>query len=234
MRIELQESAQGLTAAYQAASPFPHAVIDGLFSEAVLDRALADFPPAADPHWRRFENAQERKQGFDYRTPLGADLQSLMYFLNSAPMLEFLEQLTAIEGLIPDPYFGGAGPHQLQPGGFLKLHADFNWHPKLRLDRRLNLLVYLNRDWHEDYGGHLELWDSEVTRCEQRILPVFNRAVVFSTTDTSFHGNPQPLSCPRGRCRRSLSMYYYTNGRPAAEQSAPHDTIFRKSHEDEW
>ncbi len=85
--------------------------------------------------------------------------------MNSAPVLQFLEALTGIEGLIPDPYFGGAGPHQILPGGFLKVHADFNWHPMLKLDRRLNLLVYLNRDWREEYGGHLELWDTKAERC---------------------------------------------------------------------
>src|SRR5215210_1660828 len=143
-------------------------------------------------------------------------------------------QPAEIEGLIPDPYFGGAGPHQILPGGFLKVHVDFNRHPLLQLDRRLNLLVYLKEDWEEAYGGHLELWDREMTRCERKILPVFNRTVVFSTTDFSFHGHPVPLSCPEGRSRKSVSFYYYTNGRPAEERSEPHDTIFRKTHEHDW
>ena len=114
------------------------------------------------------------------------------------------------------------------------MHTDFNWHPKLRLDRRLNLLVYLNKDWKEEYGGHLELWDREMSHCEQKILPVFNRTVVFSTTDFSYHGHPTPLACPEGMSRKSVSFYYYTNGRPEEERSAPHDTIFRKTHEQEW
>ena len=73
-----------------------------------------------------------------------------------------------------------------------------------------------------------------MTRCEQKILPVFNRTVVFSTTDFSYHGHPTPLACPEGRSRKSVSFYYYTNGRPDEERSAPHDTIFRKTHEQEW
>ena len=81
--------------------------------------------------------------------------------MNSLRVLLFLEALTGIEGLIPDPYFGGGGPHQIQPGGFLKIHADFNVHPQLKLDRRLNMLIYLNKDWREEYGGHLELWDRD-------------------------------------------------------------------------
>ncbi len=111
-------------------------------------------------------------------------------------------------------------------GGFLKVHADFNWHPKLKLDRRLNVLIYLNRDWKDEYGGALELWDRSMTGPEKSVLPVFNRTVVFSTTDFSYHGHPHPLACPEATTRKSVSLYYYSNGRPDEEKSAPHDTIF--------
>src|SRR5262249_10915505 len=94
-------------------------------------------------------------------------------------------------------------------------------------DRRLNLLVYLNRDWNDEYGGHLELWDPSMTRCVHKILPVFNRCVVFSTTDRSYHGHPTPLACPRDRNRKSIALYYYSNGRPQEERSESHSTLFR-------
>lgn len=225
--LRLHADPAALHPRYVAAAPFPHVVIDGLFDDDVLAAALAEFPRPDEMRWIEFDSPTEKKLGYSYRQPLGPRIEELMFRMNSAPVLEFLEALTGIDGLIPDPYFGGAGPHQIEPGGFLKVHADFNWHPKLRLDRRLNLLVYLNRDWREEYGGHLELWDAGVTRCVERILPVFNRTVVFSTTDVSFHGHPTPLACPTGRTRKSLSFYYYTNGRPEEERSAPHDTIFR-------
>ena len=217
-------------AAFGAADPFPHAIIDGLFPEDRLDAVLAAFPSPDDPGWRRFENPEEKKLGFDHRTSAVAEpILRFMELMNSWRALEFLESLTGISGLVPDPYFGGGGPHQILPGGFLKVHADFNWHPILKLDRRLNVLVYLNREWREEWGGHLELWDRGMTRCVKRILPVFNRTVVFSTTDVSFHGHPHPLACPPGRTRKSMSFYYYSNGRPDAERSAPHDTIFRET-----
>ena len=145
--------------------------------------------------------------------------------MSSPPVLRFLEALTGIEGLIPDPYFGGAGPHQILPGGFLKVHADFNWHPLLKLDRRLNLLVYLNKDWREEYGGQLELWDRDMARCERQILPVFNRTVVFSTTDFSFHGHPRPLACPGGE-EPQVGLVLLLHQRPArggALGAARHD-----------
>ena len=106
------------------------------------------------------------------------------------------------------------------------MHADFNVHPKLKLDRRLNMLIYLNKDWREEYGGHLELWDQSGKTCRKRILPMFNRTVVFSTTDRSFHGHPHPLTCPPGMTRKSVSLYYYTAGRPPEERSVAHDTLF--------
>ncbi|TYO60757.1 2OG-Fe(II) oxygenase, partial [Bradyrhizobium hipponense] len=141
--------------------------------------------------------------------------------------LGFLERLTGIEGLIPDPYLLGGGLHMIPRGGRLAIHADFNIHKKLRLDRRLNLLLYLNYDWKEEWGGALELWDKDVKTKERAYLPIANRMVVFSTTDTAYHGHPDPLRSPKGKYRRSIALYYYTNGRPEDERSADHSTIFR-------
>jgi hypothetical protein len=140
--------------------------------------------------------------------------------------------LTGISGLIPDPYLEGGGLHQIERDGFLKVHADFNVHAKLRLDRRLNFILYLNQDWREEYNGHLELWDRGMTRCVRKVLPVCNRAVVFVTTDWSFHGHPEKLACPPGRTRKSVALYYYTNGRPAEERSAGHGVLWQERPSD--
>lgn len=197
------------------------------FDDADLEAVLRDFPSPGQMRWMRFDNPQEKKLGFFHESSTITDpVRRFLDAMNGFEMLLFLERLTGIEGLIPDPYFGGGGLHQIEPGGFLKVHADFNVHPKLHLDRRLNMLIYLNKDWREEYGGHLELWDREARMCRTRILPLFNRTVVFSTTDTSFHGHPHPLTSPPGVTRKSVSLYYYTAGRPGAEQSKPHDTLF--------
>ena len=221
---------------YIAAQPFPHIVLDQLFSDEILDSVLAEFPGRNELDWASFDNPREKKLGLrpggDEDVP--EDIRRFLWSMGSPPILKFLEQLTGIEGLIPDPYLGGGGLHQIERGGFLKIHSDFNWHPKLRLDRRLNLLIYLNRDWREDFGGHLELWDREMKHTVQTILPCFNRTVIFSTTDTSYHGHPTPLTCPAGWSRKSASFYYYTAGRPEEERSEPHDTVFRKRSEEEW
>ena len=227
MPVALHADPEMLRRDYQQADPFPHAVIDGLFDDEELDAVLEDFPSPDGMRWMRFDNPQERKLGYFHESSAITDrVRRFLDAMNGFETLLFLERLTGIEGLIPDPYFGGGGLHQIEPGGFLKLHVDFNVHPKLRLDRRLNMLVYLNKDWAEEYGGHLELWDQALTACRRKVLPVFNRTVIFSTTDGSYHGHPHPLRSPAGVTRKSVSLYYYTADRPAEERSVAHDTLF--------
>ena len=228
-RVSLRRDPRELHAQYVAAEPFPHIVIDGLFDDADLDAVLADFPAPEAMRWVRFDNPLEKKLGFHHEQSAVSDrVRRFLDAMNGFEMLLFLEALTGIDGLIPDPYFAGGGLHQIEPGGFLKIHADFNVHPKLHLDRRLNMLIYMNKGWREPWGGHLELWDASMRECRVKIAPLFNRTVIFSTTDTSFHGHPHPLASPAGVTRKSVSFYYYTAGRPESERSAAHDTIFRE------
>lgn len=214
---------------YLSAQPFAHAVFDELVPGPVLDAVLAEFPSADRDAWVSYESENERKLASDRETPIGAATAQLLAELNSAAFVDFLEQLTGVTGLVPDPHFVGGGLHQIVPGGYLGIHVDFNRHPRTGLERRLNVLLYLNRDWKEEYGGALELWRAEPRRCERRILPVWGRLVVFSTTARSYHGHPEPLGCPEGMTRKSLALYYYSlapeatgNGRGPAS----HNTLF--------
>jgi len=177
--------------------------------------------------WTEFDKPTERKLAFDEVEKLPPSIREVLYFLNSRPMLQFLEVLTGIKGVIPDPYFVGGGLHQIKPGGNLEVHADFNFHTQLKLDRRINMLVYLNKDWKEEYGGHFELWNRDMSAAEQKILPLFNRCAIFSTTSFSYHGHPTPLSCPPDRTRKSMATYYYSNGRPEEEIGDAHSTLFQ-------
>ena len=215
--------------AYAQASPFPHIVIDDFLPAPWLEQILDEFPQPGAIDWQSFDATSERKLASKSEHQMGPMTRWLLYQFNASTVLKFLEILTGIEGLIPDPHLMGGGLHQIERGGYLKIHADFNRHPQLRLDRRLNFLLYLNQDWPEAYGGHLQLWDPGMTQCVQKILPIFNRCVIFSTTDYSYHGHPDPLTCPAGQTRKSLALYYYSNGRPASElaQADPHSTLFR-------
>jgi hypothetical protein len=225
----LHNFAQKYRESYESADPFPHVVIDNFLPEEALDRVRTEIPKPGDIRWIEFEDARGKKLASKAETQLGPATRFLLYQLNSSVFVDFLEELTGISGLVPDPHFWGGGVHQIIPGGFLKIHADFNRHPRLKLDRRLNFLLYLNRDWREQWGGHLELWDRNMTECRKKILPVFGRCVIFSTTDFANHGHPDPLACPEGETRKSLALYYYSNGRPREEISGRHyATPFRR------
>lgn len=223
----MNELAVSANTEYRNAKPYPHVVFDNFFDPEILDQVLGEFPAPSAIRWQQFDNAHEIKLASAAETSFGPATRLLMYHLNSITFLEFLSKVTGIENLIPDPTFQGGGLHQIVRGGKLGLHADFNNHSRYNLDRRLNLLVYLNKNWREDYGGHLQLWDRDMRNCEAKVLPVFNRVMVFGTTDYTFHGHPDPLQCPEGMTRKSLALYYFSNGRPSEELSGEHSTLFR-------
>jgi 2OG-Fe(II) oxygenase superfamily len=213
---------------HRKADPFPHTVIDSFLPPELLHRVLEEFPSPSSPTWARYDDPLQKKLGSRDESTLGATTRQLLYAFNSAPFIQFLEELTGIAGLVPDPWFTGGGLHQIERGGKLAIHVDFNKHEHLALDRRINALLYLNEDWDEAWGGSLELWDREMKRAERKVAPLFNRLVVFNTTDFANHGHPDPLECPADRQRRSIALYYYTNGRPAAEVAHSHTTIFKR------
>ncbi|MCC6571039.1 MAG: 2OG-Fe(II) oxygenase [Chitinophagales bacterium] len=216
---ELLELGKQKNAEYMQADPFPSMYFDNLFDDDMLRKIIAEFPEIGkDKQDIKYENPNELKLATRGEYRFGPTTREFVHFLNSQPFLEFLQNLTGIkETLLPDPYLEGGGFHEIKPGGYLKMHVDFHKHKLTKLDRRLNILVYLNEDWKEEYGGHFELWERDMSKCAKKILPVFNRLAMFSTTDYSWHGLPDPLTCPPDRSRRSIALYYYTNGRPEGE-----------------
>jgi Rps23 Pro-64 3,4-dihydroxylase Tpa1-like proline 4-hydroxylase len=223
----LEELASVCSEAYRTAAPFPHLQISDFLPQAIADELLEEFAQPGTIAWKQHYHAHSRKLANNDLGQMGPRCREFLEQCNSPAMLRFLQRLTGIEGLIPDPYFVGGGLHQIERGGFLAVHADFNIHPQLKLHRRINMLLYLNRDWQEEYGGHLELWDRAMKGCRQKILPEFNRVVVFNTDDDSFHGHPDPLQCPEGRTRKSLALYYYTAG-PQSVGAEPHSTLYQQ------
>jgi hypothetical protein len=213
---------------YATAEPYPHAALDDFLPAEVCAQVLEEFPRPGQIDWLKFERHHSQKLATRGDGQFGERTRELLRQLNGPAFLQFLEALTGIEGLIPDPYFEGGGLHQIERGGHLKVHADFNWHRKLRLDRRINFILYLNKDWREEYGGHLELWDRSMSRCVRKVLPVFNRCVIFNTTSRAYHGHPERLACPPEHTRKSVALYYYTNGRPAEERADEHGTLWQE------
>jgi 2OG-Fe(II) oxygenase superfamily len=211
----LLEFAERQRQRFRSNQPFPHLVLDDFFPAGVLDDVVAELGDVQHEESRDFFAARNRYLTYDV-DQLAPTTQRLLIDLNSAAFCSFLETLTGIEGLISDASLFGGGFQEMGRGGYLKMHADFSWHERLRLDRRLNLLIYLNKAWQREWGGDLVLSDPELERFTA-IAPLFNRAVIFSVTDAAFHGVPDPIECPDGEARKALALYYYTAGRPAGE-----------------
>ena len=236
----LKEFAVQLMNQYGQAQPFPHIALDDFFPASLLrevgrefsDQRVVEFEEICSRHQRsscqKFIN--EKKTGVHDVWKMGPCTQLAFMLLRSPQFVSFLELVTGIRGIIPDPHFSGSGLHMTRAGGKLGVHADFNSleGPYRGLDRRVNLFLFLNEDWRPEYGGELELWRQDLTTCEARIAPAFGRLVFFSSTDFTYHGHPEPLRFPPERSRRSLVLYYYTNGRPEGESVGyDHTTLFQ-------
>lgn len=213
--------------AFRQARPFAHAVLDDFLPGAAADRLLREFP-APDTFRAEITPEEPRRRG--KLRSRGADFTpfttQLLEQFKSPLFLGFLERLSGIERLIPDHDIGTALRH-FGRGGRLGVHADSNVDPGMRLHRRLNLILYLNRDWRPEYRGDFELWDAGLRRCEKAIAPLFNRALVFANGAASFHGFPKPLRCPAGITRKSAQFYYYTEEPPPEGYSQAHGTLFQ-------
>ena len=217
-----------LSQRYCFADPFPHIVLDNFLPEPVIRRALDNFPLEQLQSDRVFEMGYaglHKRQIMPENCNQAA--RGLFHFFNSQPMLEFLEGISAIQGLIPDPYFIGGGYHETARGGKLGVHADFRINDRLHLNRRINVIIYLNEDWHDEYGGFLELWDREMSAKRHMVKPIFNRCVIFNTDADSFHGHPDPLQTPEGVSRRSIALYYYTASKEIYNEVPDTSTLYR-------
>ena len=183
-----RDKGKELAAQYAGAAPFPNIVIDDFLPLEIPKMVLSDLAAVRDElDVEQFDRAQERfKSNFNPES-LPESICKLFYSFNSRPFIRVLENITGIKGLIPDPFFIGAGIHEIRQGGHLSIHADFNHHRLLNLERRINVLIYLNEDWSPEYGGQLELWDSGMTKLEHSIVPLLNRCVIFNTTSNSQH-----------------------------------------------
>lgn len=213
------------------AKPFRHVVIENFFEEDKIERMLQDFPSAdkavAFVEMGRLigKNVVEDVSGI---SPFYKELYA---YIRSEPFLDAVSQITGIPGLLPDETMFGGGTHENINGSELTPHIDFNYDPRGKLHRRLNLLLYLNKEWDESWGGSIELHsdphhpdNNEI----KYIVPIFNRCVIFETSEYSWHGFPQ-IRLPENKqnlSRKSFSIFLYTKERPDEEIAAPHSTVY--------
>jgi Rps23 Pro-64 3,4-dihydroxylase Tpa1-like proline 4-hydroxylase len=227
----LEKEGRGLSDSYAQNKPWPHVVIDEFIDSDVLTKVHEE--SAAVQRSSYYEKFVDRKTDHNKYAfapdVVGLETARLINFLNSGPFLEYLEALTGIAGLLPDPSYFGGGLHKIMSGGYLEMHVDFNHLKRYNLERRVNLLLYLNKDWKDSYKGELELWDRPSKRKVASISPIFNRVVIFSTTNDSMHGHPVALATPKDVARMSIALYYYTNTWNPSE--AVHSTLFHISQD---
>jgi hypothetical protein len=219
---------------YINSEPFPHVVFDSFLPDNIANRILENFPKENLPNDINYKDGgifeHNKRQILPYDCSKFA--KEFFNFFNSAEFLQYLEAVTGIDGLISDPYFDGGGFHEISRGGKLAVHADFRIQKKLNLHRRLNLLIYLNKNWSKEYMGGLELWDQTMTSKVKTIYPDFNRCLIFSTDAESFHGHPDPLNIPEGMTRKSIALYYYTASKEIYNETKNVSTIFKARPED--
>jgi Rps23 Pro-64 3,4-dihydroxylase Tpa1-like proline 4-hydroxylase len=220
-----QEQLPNLARQYRENSPYPHIHLSNFLAEDTIRQAAREFPGPGDTTWIQYKHFNENKLGKTDRAAFPPLIGRIIDELNTPEFIAWLSQLTGIPDLMADPSLEGGGMHQTERGGFLNLHTDFSHHhhqPTWR--RRCNLILYLNPDWDLAWGGAIEFWRKEMKECAAKYPPLLNHAVIFSTTDESIHGYPDPISCPPEVTRKSIALYYYTVD-PAG--AAPRSTNYR-------
>ena len=213
---------------FEVGKPYKHVKIDSFLDEEFANNLTANFP-GEDKMSRNYQGLNENKSegsGFENFHP---SFKQLRAALNTPGFYKALSTITGIEGLFSVEDGLGAGVHQGGDGSYLDIHIDFNIHHIRNIHRRVNLLIYFNKDWKENYGGNLELWNDKVTKLEQQYLPSFNRCVIFETSEISYHGYNK-ITVPQGITRKSFYGYFYTDIRENAK--GYHDTIFKARPEE--
>jgi Rps23 Pro-64 3,4-dihydroxylase Tpa1-like proline 4-hydroxylase len=224
-------AAEAIRSRFETAEPFKHAVVENFFHPALAEVLLGDFP-TFDPERAKNEFGQiGAKAVNEHIETISEAYRHLAAYIQSPEFLSLVGRLTGISDLLPDPNLYGGGTHENRHGQALDPHIDFNYDPNTKLHRRLNLLVYLNREWREAWGGSIELHSNPRRPDTNQITsftPEFNRAVVFETNERSWHGFPRIVlpEDKRHLSRKSLSIYLYTRTRPAHEIVAEHGTFY--------
>ena len=227
----------GLARQYRENYPCPHILLKDFLRPGVALEMATQFPQASTEAWTQYKHANENKLGMAKRQLFPPALGAVADELNSPEFVEWISELTGIPNLMADPMLEGGGLHQSGRGGYLNVHTDFSMHHfHTNWRRRVNLILYLNPEWQDEWGGSLELWErtaeGKMARCAAKYSPLLNHALIFTTDERSLHGFPDPLTCPEGETRKSLALYYYTL--EDAKKVSSHSTDYFARPQDGW
>jgi hypothetical protein len=212
-----------------SAEPFPFFLLDNFLDVKFAEQVLASYPTyeSAVKDGKSFNAVNEKgKVQLTDSSKFAPAVQELNAILATPEWLEVLSHVMGIPNLLADDQLAGGGIHQTGPRGHLDVHLDFNYISERDLHRRLNILIYFNKNWKSEWGGNIELWDQAVKVCHHSSSPIFNRCVVFETSDISYHG-VSAVKCPEGESRKSFAAYYYTKEPPEGWDGTQHSTIFK-------
>lgn len=225
----LIERQNEIKADYQSKKIFRYVMFENFFQADKAEVVLQNYPTIQDGKWDGTTYLDQKNKFQKTKFDENSAMDRVFKELNSTEFLKWLQNITEIEEeLLGDEDLFGGGLHQSTNGAFLNVHVDYNIHPKTKYHRRVNVLVYMNKDWKEEYEGHLELWDlsNNQKNLIGKYAPMFNRCVIFETNEVSFHGHPKPLRTPADVNRKSIATYYYTKTRPAEEITQDHNTVY--------
>ena len=213
---------------YQSKKPFRFVMFENFFLDPDAQTIYGNYPVIENGKWDGTTYLNQKNKFQKTKFDQGTVFDTVFTEMNSPAFLSWLEYVTGIKDLIADPALFGGGLHQSTSGAFLNVHVDYNFHPETKNHRRLNVLVYMNKEWKDEYEGHIQLWDFTSPKGEllANYAPTFNRCVIFETNEISFHGHPKALKTPDGVNRKSIATYYYTLSRPENEIAAEHNTIY--------
>jgi len=191
------------------AKPYEHVIIPNFFSNNIATKIYNEFPNPLDNNfdWKHYDNPLENKYTLNVWNNLPI-IKQIFDKLQSPEMVNTISHITDIKGLESDPHFHGAGIHAYPNRGKLDMHLDYSIHPITKKERRINLIIYMNPNWKQEYGGNLELWDDKLQSHTRIITPSWNTAILFRTNNMSYHGLPHPIQCPNGEYRKSFAIYY--------------------------
>ena len=230
-RERLEREADSLRAEYLAATTWPHVIIRGAFPDEVVAAAAAECMQLENEDMLLTAGPAQVKQ--ESASGLGPRTTELLATLDSDFFKGLIEKITGVKDPIADTTHALGGMHRSKQGGFTLIHRDFRRQPETNLHHRVNMLLYLNPEWHEDWGGYLELWPSNMKAVGKRVAPLGNTLLIWETHDQTLHGLPDPVACPPGVSRVSLASYWYTE-KPRETPVKLRRPVFARRPQDSW
>lgn len=230
---EATECARKIRSAELFEEPFKHLIIDDFLSDDLAQSALNSFPPLSEKGWEHTKEVGievKSRSNWQSEFDIPENIIDVVRIANSALILKAMSSVLQIPKLMPDPYFSGGGLNASQTNGHLDVHVDGNYHDVSGLNRRVNLLIYLNPNWIKSWGGEFGIYSEDATQLVKAVPPLFNRCVIFDSHDKSYHGLPNPIKFPEEDPRRSIIMYYYTAAPRPNDQITikdPHSALWR-------